>query len=137
MKFLKFSFIVLAFLVLLSSCGGGNISSSDMQTVSTEKSDEDSERDAVYALYKYFGTEDKETGTAYSFSITDTLTIDGSEYYHGRWSVLSSEEDGTVINSSLLHEFFLKKDLTVFYKGSYDYAEKKANFESEPINISK
>ena len=136
MKCLKLGLIVLVIMILLCSCGGKN-TSSEIILSNAGASSEENERNAVLALYDYFGTSDKKTGTAYSFSIIDTVTVDDTEYYHGRWSTLSSEEDGTVLNSSLYKEFFLKKDLTMFYEGTYDYSNSTANFTSNGINISR
>lgn len=137
MKHLKIVVVVYLIASLLCSCSNGGNSSETGFYGSSEQTSEVGDSAAVIALYYYFGTSDTETGRAYSFSITDTISIDGVDYYHGRWSSLSSGEDGTVINSSLLYEFFLKKDLTLFYKGTYNYTDSKADFDGEAIDISK
>ena len=134
MKIFKTLFIVCCFMVIVCSCGG-NSSSSDIPLSNDEIASNDNETSAVLALYDYFGVKDKNTGISNSFSIVDTVTVDGVEYYHGRWSTLTSENDGTVINSSLYKEFFLTKDLKTFYEGTYDYSTLKADFSTKGINI--
>lgn len=124
--------LILAAVFILSAaiCSCGNTSTSSVDSSTAEDS-------AVYILYEYFGTTDKETGAANSFSILDTLEIDGAEYYHGRWSTLVTEDDGSVKNSALRSEFFLKTDMTDFFTGAYDYTLKTVSDKSEIIDISK
>ena len=94
------------------------------------------EDDAILLLIDHFGLSDKDTGNAYSFSILDSVTVDGIDYYHGRWSRLVKNEDGEILHSSLLTEFFLTKDGKLFYEGTYDYESNTAQLSEPPIHLS-
>lgn len=71
--------------------------------------------DAVKLLEAIFGTEDAETGYAYSFGYIDNFTIDGTEYYGFQWSWLV---DGDHL--SRLTDIFVQTDGSAVYQGNYD-----------------
>ena len=85
-------------------------------------------------LYEKLGTQDRKTGFSYSFGIVGTVTVDGVEYYHGRWSWLVSDASGSA-HLSLISEFFLSLDGTVFHTGAYDYTTGAATFYEDTIDF--
>ncbi len=124
----------LVFAFSVCSCGGADTSSELSEMPVPE---ETLYEEAALALYNYFGTHDKETGKALNFSIIDSITVEGVQYFHGRLSVLETNDDGAVAFSKLKNEFFLSYDYSSYYEGTYDYIEKKSNFSTDPIDIRK